>query len=147
MGFHNFQSTKQNPEAAPLEVFLGKVFWKYSANLHSWTLMPKCDFTVAKQLYWSHTWTLVFSSKIWCISLEHLSLRTPLEGYFWRSLGWKKFSQWNHCLHLSGTSGILKKNWQNINVECFVCFDQVKRFVSSTKTILFLLKCMGLQTI
>ena len=45
------------------EVFLGKVFWKYAANLQE-TLMPKGDFNKnAKQLYWNHTSTWVFSCK------------------------------------------------------------------------------------
>ena len=44
--------------------------------------MPKCDFSkVAKQFYWNRTSPWVFSCTC-CIFLEHLFLRTPLDGCF-----------------------------------------------------------------
>ena len=40
------------PEAALQRCSYKKVFWKYAANLHERTPMPKCDFNkVEKQLY------------------------------------------------------------------------------------------------
>ena len=49
------------------------------------TFKSKCDLNnVAKQLYRNHNSAWEFSCKICCIISEHLFLRRPLDGSFWK---------------------------------------------------------------
>ena len=61
---------RKSHRSSPSEAFLGKVFWKYAANLQENT-HAEVQFGMGVLI------------KICCIFSEHLFLKTPLEGCFW----------------------------------------------------------------
>ena len=69
----------------PSKGFLRERCSENMQNIYRRTPIPKRDFNnTAKQLYWNHTSTWVFSCKSAAYFFKTPFLRTPLEAWFWR---------------------------------------------------------------
>ena len=66
-------AVRESNRSSHLKVFLGKVFWKYAANLQE-----KCEFN---KLHFGMSVFLCIKFAA-CTFSEHVFLRTPLDGCF-----------------------------------------------------------------